>query len=173
MLFRSEQARDEAIKRSIDLQDFVDAKRDFETDQQLLQIMKQKQMEETIACKMQIDSVLLHQSPVISNVPVSPSITFNLALGVILGAAYMLYLYRRVIFGKLVREDLKSILDLSAREVAVFVPLVVVVIWMGVYPSTFLSPVHASVAKLIDNYQLAKAAAGSSAAGPTRSSSST
>jgi NADH-quinone oxidoreductase subunit M len=81
------------------------------------------------------------------------------ATGLVLGPAYMLYLYRRVIFGKLVREDLKSILDLSPREIAVFVPLVLVVFWMGIYPSSFLDPMHASVAKLINDYQLAQTAA--------------
>jgi NADH-quinone oxidoreductase subunit M len=86
-------------------------------------------------------------------------VAFFAATGLVLGAAYMLYLYRRVIFGKLTRDDLKSIMDLSPREVLMFAPLVVVVIWMGVYPSSFLDPVHASVAKLIDNYELARAAA--------------
>ena len=81
------------------------------------------------------------------------------ATGLILGPAYMLYLYRRVIFGKLVREDLKSIVDLSAREIAVFAPLIVVVIWMGIYPVSFLGPMHASVAKLINDYQLAQTVA--------------
>jgi NADH-quinone oxidoreductase subunit M len=81
------------------------------------------------------------------------------ASGLVLGAAYMLYLYRRVVFGKLTRDDLKSIMDLSPREVLMFAPLVVVVIWMGVYPSSFLDPVHASVSRLIDNYELARAAA--------------
>ena len=61
-------------------------------------------------------------------------------------------------FGRLVREDLKAILDLDLREVAVFVPLILIVIWMGVYPSTFLEPIHATVAKMIDNYELARAA---------------
>jgi NADH-quinone oxidoreductase subunit M len=86
-------------------------------------------------------------------------VAFFAATGLVLGAAYMLYLYRRVVFGKMTREDLKGILDMSPREVLMFAPLVVVVIWMGVYPSTFLGPVHASVAKLIDNYELARAAA--------------
>ncbi|CCG41352.1 NADH-quinone oxidoreductase subunit M [Magnetospirillum molischianum] len=80
------------------------------------------------------------------------------ATGVILGAAYMLYLYRRVFFGRLVHEDLKMLPDLSAREILVFLPLAVLVIWMGVHPATFLDPMHASVAKLIDNFELAKAA---------------
>ncbi|HIJ63465.1 MAG TPA: NADH-quinone oxidoreductase subunit M [Rhodospirillaceae bacterium] len=80
------------------------------------------------------------------------------ATGLILGAAYMLYLYRRVVFGKLTRDDLKSILDLSPREITVFAPLIVVVLWMGIYPSTFLGPMHASVGKLINDYQLAQTA---------------
>ncbi|HEY1721321.1 MAG TPA: NADH-quinone oxidoreductase subunit M [Magnetospirillaceae bacterium] len=75
--------------------------------------------------------------------------------GVILGAAYMLYLYRRIIFGKLTKEDLKTILDLSPREIAMFAPLVIGVFWMGLYPSSFLNPMHASVAKLIGNYHVA------------------
>jgi len=81
------------------------------------------------------------------------------ATGLILGACYMLYLYRRVIFGKLTKDDLKDLLDLSPREVALFVPLIVVVVWMGVYPTTFLDPIHASVSKLINDYQLALSAA--------------
>jgi len=72
----------------------------------------------------------------------------------------MLYLYRRVIFGKLVHEDLKAILDLSPREIALFAPLVAVVLWMGLYPASFLGPMHASVAKLINDFQLVKTASG-------------
>jgi len=81
------------------------------------------------------------------------------ASGLILGAAYMLFLYRRIIFGKLTKDDLKEMLDLNTREIIVFVPLIVMVLWMGVYPSTFLEPIHASVAKLINDYQLALSAA--------------
>jgi NADH-quinone oxidoreductase subunit M len=77
--------------------------------------------------------------------------------GVILGAAYMLYLYRRVVFGKLVRDDLKNILDMDAREIAVFAPIIVVVIWMGVYPSSFLNVMHVSVDNLIQRHQAALA----------------
>lgn len=86
-------------------------------------------------------------------------VAFFAATGLVLGACYMLYLYRRVVFGRMTRDDLKSILDLSPREVLMFAPLIVIVIWMGVYPITFLDPMHASVAKLIDNYELARAAA--------------
>ncbi len=82
-------------------------------------------------------------------------LAFIAATGVILGAAYMLYLYRRVIFGKLEKEDLKGLLDLDRRELAIFVPLVLVVIWMGVYPSFFLDVIHASVDQLVVNYKAA------------------
>jgi NADH-quinone oxidoreductase subunit M len=77
--------------------------------------------------------------------------------GIILGAAYMLYLYRRVIFGRLVRDELKNILDLNAREVAVFAPLILVVLWMGLYPSPFLRVMDASVANLVAHHQAALA----------------
>jgi NADH-quinone oxidoreductase subunit M len=69
--------------------------------------------------------------------------------GIILGAAYMLYLYRRVIFGALTKDNLAAIKDMNLREVAVFAPLVVLVIWMGVYPAPFLDIMHVSVANMI------------------------
>ncbi len=81
------------------------------------------------------------------------------ATGVVLGAAYMLWLYRRVVFGELTKPELKSILDLNAREIAVFAPLVLAVIWMGVYPSSFLDLIHASAQNLVDNYEAALRAA--------------
>ncbi|WP_096701827.1 NADH-quinone oxidoreductase subunit M [Magnetospirillum sp. 15-1] len=85
-------------------------------------------------------------------------VAFFAATGLILGCTYMLYLYRRVVFGRLTREDLKGILDMTPREIAVFAPLIVMTIWMGVAPGTFLEPMHASVTKLISNYELARAA---------------
>lgn len=85
-----------------------------------------------------------------------------IALGVILGAAYMLYLYRRVIFGELVKEELKAILDLNRREVIVFAPLVLVVLWMGIWPMHFLGPIEASVVNLLEQYHTAVAAADAS-----------
>ena len=79
--------------------------------------------------------------------------------GIVLGAAYMLYLYRRVIFGELTKEDLKTMTDLSRREIAVFAPLVAATLWMGIWPEPFLDVVHVSVANLIDNYEVALRAA--------------
>ena len=80
------------------------------------------------------------------------------ATGMVLGAAYMLYLYRRIIFGQLTKEDLIKILDMNWREKAVFAPLVVIVLWMGIYPVSFLDVMAASVSNLIDNYNATLAA---------------
>jgi NADH-quinone oxidoreductase subunit M len=77
------------------------------------------------------------------------------SLGMILGAVYMLYLYRRVIFGSLTRDDLKAILDLSPREVAVFAPLVLLTLWMGVYPSSFSGFWEASVGAMVERHHAA------------------
>jgi NADH-quinone oxidoreductase subunit M len=78
--------------------------------------------------------------------------------GMILGAAYTLYLYRRVIFGRITRDDLRGILDLSAREWAVFVPLIVLTMWMGIYPSSFTGFWDASVAAMVKQHTAALAA---------------
>ena len=77
------------------------------------------------------------------------------SLGMILGAAYMLYLYRRVIFGKITRDDLRGILDLSSREIAVFAPLVILTLWMGVYPSSFTGFFDAAVNAMVDHHHAA------------------
>ncbi len=75
--------------------------------------------------------------------------------GMILGAVYMLYLYRRVIFGVITRDDLRSILDLSSREVAVFAPLVLLTLWMGVYPSSFTTFFDATVHAMVEQHAAA------------------
>ena len=79
------------------------------------------------------------------------------ATGMILGIAYMLYLYRRVIFGRLTKEDLRAILDLSPREIAVFVPLILLTLWMGIYPSSFSGFWDASVAAMVQHHTAALA----------------
>ncbi len=75
--------------------------------------------------------------------------------GIILGAAYMLYLYRRVIFGRLTKQELMSMIDLSPREVVVFAPLVVATLWMGIWPEPFLDVMEASVGQLVRNHEVA------------------
>ena len=71
------------------------------------------------------------------------------ATGMVLGAAYMLWLYRRVVFGKLEKEHLLMIRDLRPHEIACFAPLIILVLLMGIYPSLFLDPMAASVDHLL------------------------
>jgi NADH-quinone oxidoreductase subunit M len=71
------------------------------------------------------------------------------ATGAFLSVAYMLWLYRRVIFGALVKDELKGMMDLRPNEVLAFVPLVVVTLLMGIYPALFLDPMKASVDNLL------------------------
>jgi NADH-quinone oxidoreductase subunit M len=86
---------------------------------------------------------------------VSTVTAFLAATGVVLGAAYMLYLYKRVVFGELTRADVRAMTDVSAREVAVFLPLVALVLWMGIYPSSFINPMAPALEKLIVRFNAA------------------
>ena len=79
------------------------------------------------------------------------------ATGAILSAAYMLYLYWRVIFGRLVKPALQTIQDLSLREFAILSPLVIITIIMGVYPNFVFGVTHASVANLVHQSEMAMA----------------
>jgi NADH-quinone oxidoreductase subunit M len=79
------------------------------------------------------------------------------ATGGILSAAYALYLYRRIIFGDLVKPALQTIRDLSLREFATLAPLVAITIWMGVYPKPIFDVTSASVANLVHQHQAAVA----------------
>jgi hypothetical protein len=76
------------------------------------------------------------------------------ATGMVLGAAYMLWLYRRVIFGGLTKDSLQVIRDLRPHEILSFAPLVVLVLLMGIYPSIFLEPMAASVDHLLNQAAL-------------------
>ena len=67
------------------------------------------------------------------------------------------YLYRRVIFGVLEQDHLKKIRDMTPREVIVFAPLVILTLWMGIYPPTFLDFMHVSVTNLLDQVEAARA----------------
>jgi len=79
--------------------------------------------------------------------------------GVILSAAYALWLYRRVIFGKLEKENLKAIADMNGREIAIMAPLVALTILFGVWPQPILDVTTVSVEHLINSYQAALSAA--------------
>ena len=75
--------------------------------------------------------------------------------GVILSACYALWLYRRVVWGDLIKESLKSITDMSTRERAIFAPLIVMTILFGVYPAPILDIIGPSVEALVADYQTA------------------
>ena len=79
------------------------------------------------------------------------------SFGMILGAVYMLYLYRRVIFGTITRDNLRGILDLSPREIAIFTPLIGLTLWMGIYPSNFTTFFDATVHAMVDQHLAALA----------------
>jgi NADH-quinone oxidoreductase subunit M len=79
--------------------------------------------------------------------------------GVILSAAYALWLYRRVIFGVLDKENLKRLLDLSPREQLILYPLIVLTIFFGVYPAPVFDATAASVDRLVNSYTAAIQAA--------------
>ena len=89
----------------------------------------------------------------------NPWVAFGAALGMILGAAYMLLLYRRVAFGRVTKDDLRGLLDMSPREHLVFAPLVILAVWMGVSPQSFLSFFEASVNALVARHEAALGAA--------------
>jgi NADH-quinone oxidoreductase subunit M len=82
-------------------------------------------------------------------------VAFIASTGVILSAAYALYLYRRVVFGVLDKPALKGIADLSAREVTILAPLVILVILFGFWPAPLIDPTAASVRTLVANYNKA------------------
>lgn len=75
------------------------------------------------------------------------------ATGVVLGAVYMLNMYRKVMFGPIVHEENRDLKDVSLREFVVLGVLIVMIFWIGIFPNTFLSKSEASVKHLIDNYK--------------------
>lgn len=68
--------------------------------------------------------------------------------GIILGAAYMLYLYRRICYGEQKNADAAAMPDLSIREMALLAPIAAVALWMGVYPESFLAPMRPDILAL-------------------------
>ncbi len=93
-------------------------------------------------------------------------VAFFASTGLILGAAYSLSLYRRVMLGDLVKPDLMALRDLGIREIAIFVPLILVALYMGVQPGAFLHVMDASVQHLLAQQQAAVQAAASVALAP-------
>lgn len=79
--------------------------------------------------------------------------------GMILGAPYMLLLYRRVVFGVIQRDEVRALKDLNRQETLIFAPLVVLVLWMGVYPKPFLDVMRPSTTELVEQHCAAMSAA--------------
>ena len=86
---------------------------------------------------------------------VSTWATFIATTGIILGAGYMLYLYRRIAFGPQVNADAAAMSDVNGRELWLLAPIAVVVLWMGVYPETFLAPIRRDVATIVERVERA------------------
>jgi len=85
-------------------------------------------------------------------------VAFFATTGLILGAAYMLYLYRRVIFGVITRADVRAMADLTPIEIAIFAPMIAIVLWMGIYPGSFMRPMQPALAKIIASVQVSERA---------------
>ena len=79
---------------------------------------------------------------------ISSWVAFACTTGIILGAGYMLWLYRRVAFGEQKNADAAAMPDLSRRELWLLAPIAAVVLWLGVYPESFLAPMRADIAAL-------------------------
>ena len=75
------------------------------------------------------------------------------SLGIILAAAYMLWLYRRVVFGKIVNSEIKKMQDLNKTEKYIFISLAFLTVFFGIYPEPLFSTINVSINNLIDNYQ--------------------
>lgn len=84
---------------------------------------------------------------------ISPVFATLAAVGMILGAAYGLWLYRRIIFGKIEHADVQALKDLNWRESTSFTLLIIAVMWMGIYPKTFTDIITPSVNNLLSQYE--------------------
>ena len=76
------------------------------------------------------------------------------SLGIILAAAYMLWLYKRIIFGRLINEQMKVMKDINKAETYIFAPLIFLILYFGFYPDPLFSTIDISVNELIKNYQI-------------------
>ncbi len=87
----------------------------------------------------------------------SSIVVIGAAIGIILSAVYMLYLYKRIIFGVMTNEKLIEILDLNNREKIILIPLAIAVIFIGIFPNVFIEPMRLPIESIIINYEFANA----------------
>jgi NADH-quinone oxidoreductase subunit M len=76
------------------------------------------------------------------------------SLGVILSAVYMLWLYKRIIFGKIINNEIKSIKDLTKVELCILTSLAFLTLFFGFYPEPLINTVDVSINNLIENYKI-------------------
>ena len=74
------------------------------------------------------------------------------SLGVILGAAYILWMYKRVVFGQLVNSDLKEVVDLNKSEIFILSSLAIPILFFGFYPDPLINTIEVSIGDLIEMY---------------------
>ncbi|MFB3069000.1 MAG: hypothetical protein ACE1ZI_06970, partial [Acidobacteriota bacterium] len=79
------------------------------------------------------------------------------ASGLVLSAIYMLWMYQRVFMGTLASDSNRTLADLNVRETVILVPIVILMLWMGSYPSTFLGRMETSVQKVVDRIEEVRA----------------
>src|SRR5262245_49777971 len=88
----------------------------------------------------------------------SPWMAALATTGIIFAAVYMLWMYQRVVFGEVTRDANRRLADLTAREWAVLVPVLVLIVWIGVYPASFTGKAETTVEALIAQVQSKTAA---------------
>ena len=90
-----------------------------------------------------------------SDVLNSPWFAALAAIGVILAAVYLLYMFQKLFLGEVDKEENRKLLDMNAREIVTMVPLIILIFWIGLYPSPFFNLMEASVTKLVESIQVA------------------
>jgi NADH-quinone oxidoreductase subunit M len=85
----------------------------------------------------------------------SPWFAALAAIGVILAAIYLLYMFQKLFLGPVDKEENRVLLDLNLREIVTLVPLLILIFWIGLYPSPFFNLMEASVTKLVETMQVA------------------
>ena len=76
------------------------------------------------------------------------------SFGVIIGAAYMLWLYKRVVFGRLINTDLKQMIDLNKSEIVTLSCLAIPTLFFGFYPEPLINTIEVSISDLIESYNI-------------------
>jgi NADH-quinone oxidoreductase subunit M len=90
---------------------------------------------------------------IVGSYKVTPVFATLAATGMVLGAAYALWLYRRIVFGKITNLDLKSLVDLNGREIVILTSLATAVFWIGISPGYFTNIMTPTVKRLTDKHQ--------------------